>query len=70
MMTSPNATFSPAAAQAINAALQASATSSTTSQPQYVEPQPVPEPTTILAWALGLIAAARISRKRGVRLGR
>jgi hypothetical protein len=59
MMTNPMSTFSPAASAAINQALQTSSSSSATSSlAQYVDPQAVPEPATILAWGLGLLALA------------
>ena len=69
MMTNPMSTFSPAASQAINQALQgASSPVGTSSLAQYVDPQAVPEPTTVLAWGLGLLAIAagpRLRRKSG-----
>jgi hypothetical protein len=68
MITSPTATFSSGAAQAINQALQAANSSSgDASFAQYVGPQAVPEPTTILAWGLGLLAIAAGPRLRGQR---
>ena len=69
MMTNPMSTFSPAAAQAINQSLQgANSSVGTSSLAQYVDPQAVPEPTTVLAWGLGLLAMAagpRLRRKSG-----
>ena len=65
MMTSPTATFSPAASQAINQALRA--TNSPGGDPslaQYLDPQPTPEPTTIVAWGFGLLALAAGPRLR------
>ncbi len=68
MITSPTATFSPAAAQAINQALQAAnSVGGDSSLAQYVDPQPVPEPTTLIAWGLGLLAIAAGPRLRGQR---
>ena len=63
MMTDPSATFSSAAAQAIQAALanQQTATSGTLGAQEIV--QPVPEPTTILVWAFGLSTAFFLRRK-------
>ncbi|MGC8643034.1 MAG: PEP-CTERM sorting domain-containing protein [Isosphaeraceae bacterium] len=63
MMTDPSATFSSAAAQAIQAALanQQTATSGTLGAQEIV--QPVPEPTTILVWTFGLSAAFFLRRK-------
>lgn len=70
MMTSPTSTFSPGAAQAINQALQAAnASVGNSSLAQYVDPEAVPEPTTILAWGLGLLALAAGPRLRGHRTG-
>ena len=68
MMISPNSTFSTAAAQAINQALQAASSSVGTSPlAQYVSPQAAPEPTTVLAWGLGLLALAAGRRLQGRR---
>jgi hypothetical protein len=64
MMTSPGATFSQGASQAILTALAASPTSTTGIQgAQLLSAQPVPEPATFLLWAGGLAAAALLRRK-------
>ena len=67
MMVSPNATFSPAAAQAINQALAAQGT--TTSAPQLgaqLISDSVPEPATFVLWtAAG--AALIVARRRSLR---
>lgn len=63
MMTNPNATFSSSAAQAIQAALAAQQVASSGLQGAQVIEQPVPEPTTMLVWAAGLIAAFVLRRK-------
>ncbi|MBV8487492.1 MAG: hypothetical protein JO161_04375 [Planctomycetaceae bacterium] len=66
MMVSPSATFSPAAAQALIAALASNPTSSSgVQEAQVVDGTPVPEPTTVAIWASGLLAATVLSRKRG-----
>ena len=63
MITNPNATFSPAAAAAINQSLQAPAQSSGASQfAQNLDPQPVPEPTTLILWGVTLLAVTTHSR--------
>jgi MYXO-CTERM domain-containing protein len=68
MMISPTSTFSPAAAQAINQALQAANSSrGDGSLAQYVTPQAAPEPATIVAWGLGLLAIVAGPRLRGRR---
>jgi hypothetical protein len=68
MMISPTSTFSPAAAQAINQALQAANSSAASSSlAQYVSPQAAPEPATILGWGLGLLALVAGRRLRGRR---
>jgi MYXO-CTERM domain-containing protein len=68
MITNPNATFSPAAAQAINQALQsANSAGGDSSLAQYVNLHPAPEPATFVAWGFGLLALAagpRLRRKR------
>jgi hypothetical protein len=70
MMTSPTATFSPAASQAITQALPAANSSGgDPSLAQYVDPQPVPEPTTIVAWGVGLLALVAGPRLRAKRHG-
>jgi hypothetical protein len=70
MMTSPTATFSAAASQAITQALQAANSSGgDPSLAQYVDPQPVPEPTTIVAWGVGLLALIAGPRLRAKRHG-
>src|SRR5271165_4191501 len=65
MMVDPNATFSQAAAQALQAALASSNTTGTTGvqDAQVIGPQPVPEPTTVACWLAGLSAAALMRRK-------
>ena len=63
MMTDPGATFSTAAAQAIQAALTAQQTISSGLQGAQEIVQPVPEPTTVLIWAAGLSAAFLLRRK-------
>jgi hypothetical protein len=70
MITSPTSTFSAAASQAINQALQsASSSGGDSSLAQYTDPQAVPEPTTIVAWGLGLLALAAGPRLRAKRHG-
>jgi hypothetical protein len=65
MITSPSATFSPAAAGAINQALQAQDSSGAGSQhAQNIDPQTVPEPATFAAWGLGFAALALYRRFR------
>jgi hypothetical protein len=65
MMTSPTAVFSPAAADAINQALQADATSPGSARyAQVIDPEQIPEPTTLLAWSLGALAVAARWRQR------
>ncbi len=64
MMVSPNATFSQAAAQALQAALSANSTGTTGVQgAQVINGQTVPEPTTVACWLAGLAAAALMRRK-------
>lgn len=64
MMVDPNATFSQAAAQALEAALSSNSTATTGVQDaQVIEPQAVPEPTTVAFWLAGLSAAALMRRK-------
>ena len=65
MMVDPNATFSQAAAQALQAALSSSNSTSTTGvqDAQVIGPQAVPEPTTVACWLAGLSAAAVMRRK-------
>ena len=65
MMVDPNATFSQAAAQALQAALSSSNTTGTTGvqDAQVIGPQAVPEPTTVACWLAGLSAAAVMRRK-------
>ena len=64
MMVSPNATFSQAAAQALQAALSSSSTGTTGIQgAQVINGQTVPEPTTVACWLTGLSAAALMRRK-------
>ena len=65
MMVDPNATFSQAAAQALQAALASSNTTGTTGvqDAQVIGPQPVPEPTTVACWLAGLSTAAVMRRK-------
>jgi hypothetical protein len=70
MITSSTATFSPAAAQAIKQALQATGSSAgDTSLAQYVGPQAVPEPATLVAWGFGLLALVAGPRLQGRRPG-
>ena len=68
MMVSPNATFSPAAAQAINQALaaQTPTNSATSLGAQSISDTKVPEPTTLALWTLAG-AAVIISRRRSLR---
>jgi len=70
MMVSPTATFSPAAAQALNLALATQGTTSTSSQlgAQLITDTEVPEPTTLALWALA--GAALIASRRHSILGR
>src|SRR5208337_4650017 len=65
MMVDPNATFSQAAAQALQAALSSSNSTGTTGvqDAQVIGPQAVPEPTTVACWLAGLSAAAVMRRK-------
>jgi len=64
MMVDPNATFSQAAAQALQAALSSNSTGTTGVQDaQLINGQPVPEPTTVACWLAGLSAAALMRRK-------
>ena len=65
MMVNPNATFSQAAAQALQAALSSSNSTVTTGvqDAQVINGQPVPEPTTVACWLAGLSAAAIMRRK-------
>ncbi len=64
MMVSPNATFSSAAAQALQAAISGNTTTASTVQgAQVMNAQPVPEPTTVAFWLVGLSAAALMRRK-------
>jgi hypothetical protein len=63
MMTSPNATFSPAAAAALRAAISPSGPDQIIeSAPQLIQPTATPEPTT---WALWGLAAAALIWRRG-----
>src|SRR5208337_2692269 len=65
MMVSPSATFSPAAAQALIAALASNPTSALgVQEAQVINGTPVPEPTTVAIWATGLLAAVVLGRKR------
>ncbi len=65
MMVSPSATFSPAAAQALTAALASNPTSvSGVQEAQVISGTSVPEPTTVAIWATGLLAAVVLGRKR------
>jgi len=65
MMVSPSATFSPAAAQALIAALASNSTSALgVQEAQVINGTPVPEPTTVAIWATGLLAAVVLGRKR------
>ncbi len=64
MMVNPNATFSSGAAQALQTALATNSTSSSNIQgAQLINGQPVPEPTTVACWLVGLSAAALMRRK-------
>jgi hypothetical protein len=64
MMVSSSATFSQAAAQALQAALGPNSASPTGIQgAQVIDGQPVPEPTTILCWLTGLSVAALMRRR-------
>ena len=65
MMVNPDATFSSAAAQALQTALVTNSTSSSNIQgAQLIDGQPVPEPTTVACWLVGLSAALFVHRKR------
>ena len=64
MMTTPNATFSQAAAQALNLAITSNnAVTTGLNAAQVIDPKPVPEPTTVVCWLAGLSAAFLIRRK-------
>ena len=65
MMVDPNATFSQAASQALQAAFSSSNSTGTTGvqEAQVLGPQAVPEPTTVACWLAGLSAAAIMRRK-------
>ena len=64
MMVNPNATFSQAAAQALDLALSSHNTATTgLNDAQVINGQPVPEPTTVICWLAGLSAAFLIRRK-------
>lgn len=64
MMTSPDATFSQAAAQALNLAISSNSTVMTgLNAAQVIDARPVPEPTTVVCWLAGLTAAFLIRRK-------
>ncbi len=70
MMTNPNATFSSAAAAAINAALAAadSPGSDSSQQAQVLGARGVPEPATFLVWGAGIVAIAlTVGRRFGRR---
>ena len=65
MMVSPSATFSPAAAQALTAAIASNPPIvSGDQEAQVINGTPVPEPTTVAIWATGLLAAVVLGRKR------
>jgi hypothetical protein len=64
MMVNSNATFSQAAAQALQTALSSNSTGSTDVQgAQVINGQSVPEPTTVAFWLAGLSATALMRRK-------
>ena len=64
MMTSPDSTFSQAAAQALALALSSNNTGTTgLNAAQLIDAQPVPEPTTVVCWLAGLSAAFLLRRK-------
>ncbi len=64
MMVASNATFSQAAAQALQAALSSNSTGTTGVQAaQVIGPQAVPEPTTVACWLAALSTAALMRRK-------
>jgi hypothetical protein len=69
MMLNPSATFSTAAAQALNQALQAA--NSTSSAPaqfaQTIDPKPVPEPQAVAIWGLGTLCVTLRLRSRRAR---
>jgi hypothetical protein len=59
MITSPTATFSAAAAQALNQALRAeNMDGGAAPLVQNLEANPVPEPTTLIVWGLGALSFA------------
>jgi hypothetical protein len=64
MITSPNATFSSAAAAALNQALSQSYNNTPMTQAAQVIGQPVPEPATLVLWAVaGSIVIAHRARR-------
>ena len=64
MMMNPKATFSAAAAQAINQALRSPETGGFSSLAQYVDTQAVPEPSSVAAWTAGLLTLAAARKRR------
>jgi hypothetical protein len=69
MMVNPNATFSPAAAQAITQALASQNVTGSSYQlgAQGMDGSPVPEPTTLAIWALAATALLVAQRTRSRR---
>ena len=67
MMSNPNATFSQAAASALNQAIAAQDSSGATSSQlaQVLDPQAVPEPSSIALWGLLALGGLATAKRRG-----
>ncbi|MDR3636670.1 MAG: PEP-CTERM sorting domain-containing protein [Isosphaeraceae bacterium] len=68
MMLSPTATFSPGAVQDLLSRNFLDAVPLGASQPQLVDPQPVPEPATLAVWGLVAMGAVVVGRRRARRV--